>query len=246
MHSGHRGLWVPVDGRHEVLALSGLRVARPVDCRSAQSKNALKPRSSRSQFARSPRFSPPLRCPATVAAAAPDTPFLTCAPVTHADSAVSPGTPTGAFSELHRSTPGDPRGSSQNNLVGESLGGYVYAAATRTYGAAVWNDTRNAADCPAIDAWRQALASGDTRVPRPAPQQDCPPTFGNSDIFGGTYPGSDSLVGRRRGVDRGAPSGRPSSIHIDRILVRAQVDDLLVDDRDPSGAVGCLTPRPVA
>ena len=42
MHSGHRGLWVPVDGRHEVLALSGLRVARPVDCRSAHSKNALK------------------------------------------------------------------------------------------------------------------------------------------------------------------------------------------------------------
>src|SRR5256885_9888700 len=43
MHSGHRALWVPVDGRHEVLALSGPRVARPVDCRSAHSKNALKP-----------------------------------------------------------------------------------------------------------------------------------------------------------------------------------------------------------
>ena len=42
MHSGHRALWVPVDGRDEVFALSGLRVARPVDCRSAQSKNALK------------------------------------------------------------------------------------------------------------------------------------------------------------------------------------------------------------
>ena len=108
--------------------------------------------------------------------------------MTHADSAVSPGTPTGAFSELHRSTPGDPRGSSQNNLVGEFLGDYVYAAATRTYGAAVWNDTRNTADCPAIDAWRQALATGDTSVPRPAPQQQCPATFGNSDIFGGTYP----------------------------------------------------------
>jgi uncharacterized protein YgiB involved in biofilm formation len=77
--------------------------------------------------------------------------------------------------------------SSQNNLVGEFLGDYVYAVATRTYGAAVWNDTRNAADCPAIDAWRQALATGDTSVPRPAPQQDCPATFGNSDIFGGTY-----------------------------------------------------------
>src|SRR6184192_2407176 len=58
MHSGHLALWVPVDGRHEVFALSGPRVPRPVDCRSAHSKNALKPRSSRSQFARSPRFSP--------------------------------------------------------------------------------------------------------------------------------------------------------------------------------------------
>jgi hypothetical protein len=107
--------------------------------------------------------------------------------VKHADSAVSPGTPTGAFSELQRGADGDPRGSSQNNLVGEFLGDYVYAVATRTFGAAVWNDARNAADCPAIDAWRQALATGDTSVPRPAPQQDCPATFGNSDIFGGTY-----------------------------------------------------------
>jgi len=43
MHSRHRALWVPVDGRHEVFALSGPRVARPVDGRSAHSKNALKP-----------------------------------------------------------------------------------------------------------------------------------------------------------------------------------------------------------
>jgi hypothetical protein len=93
------------------------------------------------------------------------------------------GGPTGAFTEIHRSTPaGDPRGSSQNNLVAEFLGDYVYAVATRTYGAAVWNDTRNAADCPAIDAWRQSLENG-TPIARPAPQQDCPPTFGNSDIW---------------------------------------------------------------
>ncbi|HYY55451.1 MAG TPA: sialidase family protein [Candidatus Dormibacteraeota bacterium] len=91
--------------------------------------------------------------------------------------------PTGAFSEVHRSTPGDPRGSSQNNLIAEFLGDYVYAAATRTYGVAVWNDTRNAADCPAIDAWRMAQRTGDTTVPRPAPQQNCPATFGNSDIW---------------------------------------------------------------
>jgi hypothetical protein len=90
--------------------------------------------------------------------------------------------PTGAFSELHRGAPGDPRGSSQNNLVAEFLGDYVYAAATRTYGAAVWNDTRNAADCPAEDAYRQALQNGQAAT-APAIQQQCPATFGNSDIF---------------------------------------------------------------
>ena len=89
--------------------------------------------------------------------------------------------PTGAFTQIQRSVPGDPRGSSQNNLVGEFLGDYVYAAATRTYGAAVWNDTRNAADCPAVDTYRQALENGQSAT-APAIQQQCPPTFGNSDI----------------------------------------------------------------
>jgi hypothetical protein len=132
--------------------------------------------------------------------------------VKHADVA---GGSVGAFTEIHRSPGGDPRGSSQNNLAAEFLGDYVYAAATRTYGAAVWNDTRAAADCPAIDTYRQALhneavAAGapvaEPEEPRgtedairgsektqepgavaPAPQQQCPANFGNSDIFGGTY-----------------------------------------------------------
>ena len=107
--------------------------------------------------------------------------------VLHADSAADPATPTAAFGELHRGAPGDARGTSQNNLVGEFLGDYVYAVATRTLGAAVWNDARNAADCPAIDAWRLSLATGGS-VPTPAPQQDCDPTFGNSDIYGGSFP----------------------------------------------------------
>jgi hypothetical protein len=106
--------------------------------------------------------------------------------VLHADSSTSPNSPTGAFSQLNRTAGGDPRGSSQNDLEGEFLGDYVYAAATRTYAAAVWNDTRAAPDCPAIDAWRMSLRDG-TSVPRPAPQQACRPEFGNSDIFGGTY-----------------------------------------------------------
>jgi hypothetical protein len=108
--------------------------------------------------------------------------------VLHADSSAAASAATGAFSELHRSPTGDPRGSSANALTDEFLGDYVYAAATRTYGAAVWNDARRAADCPAIDTWRMGLQNGDTTTPPPAPQQACPATFGNSDIFGGSYP----------------------------------------------------------
>ncbi|MEA2125255.1 MAG: hypothetical protein QOI80_2037 [Solirubrobacteraceae bacterium] len=130
--------------------------------------------------------------------------------VLHASS----GAGVGPFTEVHRGMPGDARGSSQNDLAAEFLGDYVYAAATRTYGAAVWNDTRGAADCPAVDAYRQALhdeavetgqQTAEPEEPRgesagdaepepasgPAPpdvQQECPATFGNSDIYGGGYP----------------------------------------------------------
>jgi len=120
----------------------------------------------------------------------------------------------GAFSLIHRSASGDARGSSQNNLAAEFLGDYVYAAATRTYGTAVWNDVRRAADCPAIDTYRQALhdeavatgaqtaeaeeplggaggeadQAGDDPAVAPDVQQVCPAAFGNSDIYGGSYP----------------------------------------------------------
>jgi len=110
--------------------------------------------------------------------------------VKHAD--IGANGALGTWSELHRGAAGDPRGSGQNNLWLEFLGDYVYAVATDTYGAAVWNDTRNAADCPAVDAWRaaaQAAVQNGTAVPpKPAPLVDCPATFGNSDIFGGSYP----------------------------------------------------------
>jgi hypothetical protein len=101
--------------------------------------------------------------------------------VLHA-AAGSGATPTGAFAEIHRGASGDARGSSANVLTSEFLGDYVYAAATRSYGVAVWNDVRNAADCPAIDAYRQALVNGQAAA-APAVEQQCPANFGNSDIY---------------------------------------------------------------
>src|SRR5215211_7159201 len=112
--------------------------------------------------------------------------------VRHAD--VNPATGAiGSWADLHRAPVGDARGSSANALIDEFLGDYDYVFATNDYAVATWNDARNAADCPAIDAYRQAVvngtAAGDATDPnRPAPQQDCPATFGNTDIFGGSYP----------------------------------------------------------
>jgi hypothetical protein len=93
----------------------------------------------------------------------------------------------GAWADLHRAPTGDARGSSQNGPAAEFLGDYNYAVATRTFGAAVWNDVRNATDCPAVDAFRQSIIDGAPIAP-PAPNSACPATFGNSDIFGGAFP----------------------------------------------------------
>jgi hypothetical protein len=96
------------------------------------------------------------------------------------------GTTLGGFMTLHRGLTGDARGSSANALDSEFLGDYNYAQATNSAVTAVWNDARNAADCPAVDAYRTALAAG-TPAAKPAPATDCPATFGNTDIYGGRY-----------------------------------------------------------
>ena len=99
----------------------------------------------------------------------------------HAD--VASNGSIGPWSVLVRGAMGDPRGTSQNGLTAEFLGDYVYTAATREGAVGVWNEASQAADCPAIDAFRSSLYTATPQSP-PNVQAVCPNAFGNSDIDG--------------------------------------------------------------
>lgn len=103
--------------------------------------------------------------------------------VRHAEATA---TTVGSFETLHRGAVGDARGSSANGLSTEFLGDYNQAIATRDMGIAIWNDSREAAVCDAINTFRQSLIDGDP-VARPAPQAECAPEFGNTSHFAGVY-----------------------------------------------------------
>jgi hypothetical protein len=98
---------------------------------------------------------------------------------------ISNGIP-GGFSTVLRGATGDARASSANGLSEEFLGDYNDIKATANETVAVWNDTRNATDCKPIDAFRQSLVNG-SPITKPAPATDCAGTFGNSDIFAGSF-----------------------------------------------------------
>ncbi|KAB2343700.1 sialidase family protein [Actinomadura rudentiformis] len=69
----------------------------------------------------------------------------------------------------------------------EFLGYHVSAIATRRYGAGAWTDVARAADCPAMDVWRQkSLEALKPLTPAPWPLAECPAKFGNSDIVSAT------------------------------------------------------------
>ncbi len=89
-----------------------------------------------------------------------------------------------AWSTVHEAPDGDARGSGGIGFGREFLGDYVYAIATRTYGAGTWTDSRHSVSCPAVDLWRQqSLDAGVRVVPAPWPVAECPHTFGNTRIF---------------------------------------------------------------
>jgi hypothetical protein len=95
---------------------------------------------------------------------------------------VRAGTVTGAFHDAFTAPSGDARASSANALDGEFIGDYNWIVATNSFAVAVYNDVRNGVECPAVDAWRQALVDGDS-PPQPSPADSCDPGFGNTDIY---------------------------------------------------------------
>jgi hypothetical protein len=101
---------------------------------------------------------------------------------------IGAGGAPGVWETVYAGPSGDARGSSQGRILyNEFLGDYVYAIATRTYGAGVWDDVRNTAHCTAMDTWRQdSLDAGHRVFPAPWPLGDCTPNFGNNDIFSAT------------------------------------------------------------
>ncbi|MBS1885857.1 MAG: exo-alpha-sialidase [Actinobacteria bacterium] len=93
------------------------------------------------------------------------------------------GTTLGATTTLYRGPIGDSRASSSNALIDGFLGDYNSVTATDEGWIAVFNDARAAAVCPAIDTFRQEIAAGVKGAKAPAPGTECPPTFGNTDIW---------------------------------------------------------------
>jgi hypothetical protein len=100
----------------------------------------------------------------------------------HADVS---GTTLANLVTLDRGSIGDARASSSNALIDEFIGDYNTVAATNSGAVSVFNDARAAAVCPAINAFRQATVAGTAGDP-PAPGSDCPPAFGNTDIWSAT------------------------------------------------------------
>jgi len=99
--------------------------------------------------------------------------------VRHADVS---GTSLSNRTTLHHGAVGDARASSANSLIDEFIGDYNTVDSTNADALAVYNDASNAAVCPAMNVFRQATVDG-TAGDAPAPGTDCPPTFGNTDIY---------------------------------------------------------------
>jgi hypothetical protein len=94
----------------------------------------------------------------------------------------------------------DPAASAQNNLARQFWGDYNTLVSTATGALFIYTDSRTGAGCPAVDDYQQEQAAAGTAEPeererrttgkdaaadaaKPAPPNDCPGQFGNSDAY---------------------------------------------------------------
>jgi hypothetical protein len=103
-------------------------------------------------------------------------------------AAIKPDGAPARWTTDYVSASGDARGTGFGTYnYDEFLGFFISAVATRTYGDGAWTDVSRAADCPAMDAWRESDIEADNILaPAPWPLSDCPANFGNSDLWNAT------------------------------------------------------------
>ncbi|MFL5766665.1 MAG: sialidase family protein [Actinomycetota bacterium] len=93
----------------------------------------------------------------------------------------------GTWQTAHRGEIGDDRATTTSRFDGASVYDYNAAAASRTYGLALWNDIRRTELCrPFFDYYRSVIA-GTPEAP-PNVYTDCPARFGNTDIYAASVP----------------------------------------------------------
>jgi hypothetical protein len=86
------------------------------------------------------------------------------------------------------SVAGEERSASAGAAV-EFIGDYNSVVATDKAGYGAWIDASGAAVCPAVDAYRTSIATGQKRVKLPNLAKRCTAEFANANLSGGVIPG---------------------------------------------------------
>jgi hypothetical protein len=77
----------------------------------------------------------------------------------------------------------NPQSTGYNNLQEQFIGDYLDIVSGPTSAYLVWTDARNAALCPAVDAYQSAVYAGSKTAVAPNPDTACSANFGNSDTM---------------------------------------------------------------
>ena len=114
----------------------------------------------------------------------PSDPWQTGVQVYDAYYAQSPAGGTAFGAPLRVSTASsNPDGSSYNDLTEQFIGDYIDVVSGPSSSFLVWTDTRNASQCAAVDAYRNAVYAGSKKAVAPNPDIACATRFGDTDTF---------------------------------------------------------------